>query len=194
MKDTIKYYFSVDQDYNQQELIDLYNNTPKNWSYYGPKSKNTLWILPIDNEIFYKTDLGNLVNSEYVDSVAFMRIKAKGRVSPHVDTRATSFLFPLIGDFNNSVLNFYDNYRDKKTFELINKDESIASTAVIYTVDDASFSLTYTGSVIINSRIIHSVNNFSDTDRVNFNITLKRDLTYNDVLELYQQNKLLKLQ
>jgi hypothetical protein len=192
MKDSINYYFAVEtlKNYDKNELINLYNSTPKNWNFYGPASKNTLWILPIEIELFYKTDIGNSIQSEYIDSVAFMLIKPNGRITPHVDTRPTSFLFPVMGDFENSALSFYDDYINKKVISLTGNSEGITKSSIIYQVGDPSLTLSYNYPVIINSQIIHSIKNPSDKERITLSVTLKRNLSYNEVFDLYNLGKL----
>ena len=192
MKDTINYFIKVDKltNYDQTELIDLYNNIAKDWCFYGLPSKNTLWILPIPFEKFCETSLSNLISLDLVESVAFVLTKPKGRITPHTDTRSESFLIPILGDFKSSDLMFYDTYIDKKIISLNKKDSNIKYSNEIYVVGEPALKLSYDYPVIINSRIIHSVNNRSSTERINFNITLNRELSYNDIMDLYQAGKL----
>lgn len=193
MKDSTDYYFAVEKikNFYKEELIDVFNKADKDWRFYGPPSKNTLWILPVELEVFYNTLLGSLITKDYVESVAFMLVKAKGRVKPHADTRPTSFLCPIMGDFDKSVLKFYNTYISKKVVPLNNDSESIVNSATIYNVGEPDTVISYNSPIIINSHIIHSVDNYSNTDRINFSITLKRNLSYREVLHLYQNNRLL---
>ena len=186
MKASTDYYFLVDNlKYSQLELIELFHTLEKDWVCYGSRSKKTLWALPLDLDTFSKTELGKSVPMNLVESVAFFMTRKGGEVLPHTDTRPTSFLIPVQGNFVDSSLEFYDTYIDKTVVHIDQTSDSFASTTVTYQVGEPSHAVSYTEPVIINSRLIHAVKNPTDEHRIVLSITLDSSLSYQDLLKIF---------
>jgi hypothetical protein len=186
MKDSINYYFLVENlVYSRDELFEIFQSLEKNWVCYGSRSKKTLWALPLDLEIFSKTQLGKSLPSNVVESVAFFMTRKNGEVLPHTDTRPTSFLIPIEGNFQDSSLEFYDSYIDKTVVQIDQTSDDFASSTIIYTVGEPSCSVSYTEPIIINSRLIHAVKNPTTEHRIVLSITLDSKLSYQDLLKTF---------
>lgn len=186
MKDSTNYYFLVENlAYSRDELFEIFQILEKNWVCYGSRSKKTLWALPLDLEIFFKTQLGKSIPNSMIESVAFFMTRKNGEVLPHTDTRPTSFLIPIEGNFQDSRLEFYDSYIDKTVVHIDQDSGDFASSTIIYKVGEPSCTVSYTSPIIINSKLIHAVKNPTSEHRIVLSITLDSSLSYQDLLKTF---------
>lgn len=190
MKDFTNYCFYVGlTDYDRNELETVFLSLEKHWICYGAKSKKTLWALDWPMESFVDSSLAKQLPLDCIESAAFLMTKKFGSVNPHTDTRSASFLIPIMGDFQNSSLEFYDSYESKQVINVTDASDKFASTSVTYTVGDPSFSISYERPIIINSNLIHAVKNPTKYDRITVSLTFKSELSYRDVFEIFQISK-----
>jgi hypothetical protein len=186
MKASTDYYFFVKNlTYSQDELIEIFQTLEKNWICYGSRSKKTLWALPLDLNTFSKTKLGESIPMHLVESVAYFMTRKGGEVLPHSDTRPTSFLIPVLGNFVDSRLEFFDTYIDKTVSHIDQTNDNFASSTITYQVGEPSCVVSYTEPIIINSRVIHSVKNPTDDHRIVLSITMNSSLSYQDLLKIF---------
>jgi hypothetical protein len=186
-----KYYFYINNlELDIEELKSVFNSLEKNWICYKKPSNKTLWALSYDLDSFFQLKSSKQFKREYIDNVAFFMTKADGQVMPHTDTRPTSFLIPISGNFEKSRVEFYDNYLKAVTVSVDTDTDKFASSTTVYRVGVPDCQINYTTPILINTKIIHSVKNEVDVDRIVMSISFDKNLSYEEVYNLYTSGEL----
>lgn len=181
------YYFYIDKlDVDLNELLREFESIEKNWVCYGKKSNKTLWAIPFSLDLFFKLKSSKQFKQEFVDDVSFFMTKPNGQILPHTDTRPTSLLIPVKGNFQKSRVEFYDRYC-KSIIVPINSNDNgqFSNTTTMYKVGIPDYQVSYDKPILINTKIIHAVKNESDSERIVLSISLNKDLSFEQVRQLY---------
>lgn len=191
------YYFYFDKlIYNQYDILKKINLDNLKFDRYGLKKSKSLYVhgCKIDDPIF-KPITEQFVPG-VIDQIMILKTIKFGEVGPHKDTRCTSLLLPLSGNFDNSFVEFYNNYVDVTQVNLVTNSDGAASQAApnanSYKVGFPDFIINYNKPICINTKIIHSVKNPNLEDRFVISITIKKDVSFEEIYNDYNNCLILR--
>lgn len=187
-------YFILDNLDTSDIIDDLwsYTNSFDNWSKYG-YGRFTLYvglperdkIIPLAKKFKNPRDIIKKLELNYVP--------AGGIVMPHTDhNRNLTLNIPIKGDFENSTLDFYDKTFKGKLIDRTDSDNtSYETSARAYVSCPLAQQISYQKPICFDTQDVHGVTNQTNQDRYIMTISIKDDITIEQLENMYNNGELL---
>ena len=142
----------------------------------------------ICNRFLNPRDLIRRIEYNYVEPMAF--------IFPHTDNNRNIVInVPVFGDFKNSYLDFYEtNWEDSKPTEATYKGEKVKSTGKTFHQPPLLEQVNYTYPICFDSQEAHGVSSYSKERRYIITISLSDKYTFSEILRMYNQGKLIRVE
>lgn len=188
-----EFYFYLDIKYDPYTLSKELNLSELEWSTYGPRTKKTLYVHSFDLSSSCIQPILDQFQPGIIDNIMVIMTRRFGEVLPHLDTRPTSILLPLSGNFSESCVEFYSECIEKHTTMLEGADSIVAPSVQHFVVGDPILTVSYTKPICINvGKVIHSVKNPTKDNRYAISISVNKNLSFEELKQEYISGRLLK--
>lgn len=187
-------YFLVPQLTFDTDLLFAEMQTIENWGQYG-MGRFTLGVAPITLEM--KKHIGSKFKNprSILYKIEANYVGPAGMIAPHTDhNRACTLNIPVSGDFHNSYVDFYEkNGEGIGLAEGDNKphEEQIENTSKRYYDAELVEQVNYKVPIVFDTQTVHGVSNWSHQKRYVITVSFRRDMTLEDIYEIYKAGELI---
>ena len=163
----------------------------QNWEYYG-SGRTRLGVVLSDKDTIKHIASKFNKPKDIIYKIESNCIHPYERVLPHTDhDRRVTCNIPVSGDFNNSFVKFY---ADNTTGSAIPVAPSTTKPNTAKRYDNAEMlgKVSYTKPICFDTQNIHGVDNLTKEIRYIITISFRLDLSYENILNMYNNGDLLK--
>lgn len=193
MQRTSPYYFNIDLFYDNNKLYKIYKKIKNNTYYTYDKGLACLTIIPIKNyqEVLNKI-LCKFKNPNIITDAAFLHNTEHGILKPHIDeTRFCAINIPIT--ITDSCLQFFECESYDYAIQTVNNGKNSINREGGKVCKNCTLinEVYYTTPICFDASKPHGVKNNSNAERITLSLDITTELTFNDLLKLYNDNLLL---
>lgn len=164
----------------------------ENYRYYGTMRKRLfMYSVNLNTIPELQEILDQLCNPSLIDNFEVMFTEPGTIVMPHIDSRRRVALnIPISGDFHNSYVGIYEKGKKFIPNTEFFENKELVKDGGGYPDSKLIQKVTYVTPICLNTEEVHNVVNLSKVSRVVLGLGFKPQISFSDIENLYEQNKL----
>jgi hypothetical protein len=186
-------YFLLPNLLYDAERIELENyvKTFPDWSFYGYGRFRIFIGFPTRESIIPVASKFKNPKTLF-KKIEINMVKANGIVAPHTDCdRFATLNIPIMGDFENSTLDFYTHNTDGEVSPGLDGNQGALYKPKHYIEEELIEQVSYTVPVCFDTQTVHGVTNCTKQDRYILALSFREEFTYAKLKEMYEYGDLL---